>query len=51
MKHHVPVRGDRILWGKPLTGEMRRRTRAGAGEAGGGGPDGPDGGVFKRQGK
>ena len=38
--HHVPVRGDRILWGKPLTGEMRRRTRAGTVEAGGGGPDG-----------
>ena len=22
VKHHVPVRGDRILWGRPLTGDM-----------------------------
>ena len=27
IKHHVPVRGDRILWGRPLTGDMRRRKR------------------------
>ena len=27
VKHHVPVRGDRILWGRPLTGEMMRRRR------------------------
>ena len=27
MKHHVPVRGDRILWGKLLSGEMRKKKR------------------------
>ena len=27
VKHHVPVRGDRILWGRPLTGDMRRKRR------------------------
>ena len=41
VKHHVPVRGDRILWGRPLTGEMRRRKRGLGGEdVGGGGPEG-----------
>ena len=25
VKHHIPVRGDRILWGQPLTGDMKRR--------------------------
>ena len=25
VKHHIPVRGDRILWGRPLTGIMKRR--------------------------
>ena len=40
VKHHVPVRGDRILWGKPLTGEMKRRIRAIAVlEDGDGGPE------------
>ena len=38
VKHHVPVRGDRILWGRPLVGEMRRRGRTN----GGGGDEGPD---------
>ena len=27
VKHHAPVRGDRILWVRPLTGEMKRRKR------------------------
>ena len=25
VKHHIPVRGDRIMWGRALSGEMRRR--------------------------
>lgn len=25
IRHVIPVRGDRILWGKPLVGEQRRR--------------------------
>ena len=25
IKHVIPVRGDRILWGQPLTGDQRRR--------------------------
>ena len=40
VRHHVPVRGDRILWGKLLTGEMRRKLRNqddGGGAAGDGG--------------
>ena len=44
IRHHIPVRGDRILWGSPLTGEMRRRR--GANQGGGGqapGASGPDG--------
>ena len=40
IKHHVPVRGDRILWGKPLTGEMKRRIRVNeVSEDGNGGPE------------
>ena len=27
VKHHIPVRGDRILWGKPLSGDMRRKKK------------------------
>ena len=27
VKHHVPVRGDRILWGRPLSGDMRRKKK------------------------
>ena len=38
VKHHVAVRGDRILWGQPLTGDMRRR-KAKVGEPGNGGGD------------
>ena len=42
VRHHIPVRGDRTLWGKPLKGEVRRIHRnqdeggrsAGAGGAG-----------------
>ena len=42
VKHHIPVRGDRILWGRALSGEMRRRKRnPGVGEVGGG--EGPEG--------
>ena len=25
IKHTIPVRGDRVLWGRPLTGDQRRR--------------------------
>ena len=37
IRHHVPVRGDRILWGSPLTGDMRRRRGVNLD----GGPGGP----------
>ena len=40
VRHHVPVRGDRILWGRALTGDMRRRGGAQA-VGGGGGPGAP----------
>ena len=39
VKHHVSVRGDKIMWGRSLTGEMRgRRVNGGGGEE----PDPPE---------
>ena len=41
IKHHIAVRGDRILWGRLLTGDMRRIRRAngrGGGDTGGEAP-------------
>ena len=38
VKHHVPVRGDRILWGQPLTGDMKKK-KAKEGEPGDGEED------------
>ena len=39
VKHHVAVRGDRILWGQGLSGDMRRRKA----RVGGSSPSGRDG--------
>ena len=48
VKHHVPVRGDRILWGKPLAGETRRRRSASV-ENGDEGPEPGDLGTHSQQ--
>ena len=41
VKHHIAVRGDRILWGQPLTGDMRKkRKKTKEGESGSGDGDG-----------
>ena len=42
IKHVIPVRGDRVLWGQPLTGDQRRkraRENPGPPHQGGGGPE------------
>lgn len=43
VKHHVPLRGNRIFWGRPKTGEMRTKRRdnelGGEGPGGGGVPE------------
>ena len=42
VKHHVPVRGDRILWGKLLTSDMKRKRKQGEE-----GEDDPEGSVLQ----
>ena len=43
IKHTIPVRGDRILWGQPLTGaQRRRRAREDQGPQDQGGGTAPD---------
>ena len=39
VKHHLPVRGDRILWGKPLSNDMKKK-KSRQGEEGQDDPEG-----------
>ena len=41
VKHHIPVRGDRILWGKPLSGDMKRKKKINQETDGGDDQEGP----------
>ena len=46
VKHHVPVRGDRILWGKPLFSDMKKKKSRQGEEV----EDDPEGSVSKHEG-